>query len=66
MSTRLIPAYWFRWSSGVAMFPSDIAGMRRLMRKTRFRVAGESARERFVRLRGIIEAGARHKEERAP
>ena len=62
MASRLIPSSWLRWTSGAEMRPQDVAGMRRLMRKTRFRVPGESQRERFVRFRAVIEASAAHRE----
>jgi hypothetical protein len=44
------------------MRPSDIAGMRRVMRKTEFRIPNEPMRARFVRLRAVVEASARHRE----
>jgi hypothetical protein len=59
VASRLIPREWFVWSSGVSMRAEDKTNMKRLMRKTRFRVPGETTRARFVRLRAVIEHGLR-------
>jgi hypothetical protein len=65
MASRLIPAAWFIWSDGRLMGEANITGMRRLMRKTSFRQPGETTRARFARLRGVVEAGIKHRKGQA-
>jgi len=61
MASRLLPASWFSWSDGSDMTSEVRASMKRVMRKTSLRVAGETTRERFVRVRAVIEAGLRRR-----
>ena len=59
MSSRILRPEWFVWSSGEAMSAEDRASMRRLMAKSRLRVPGETTRQRFRRLREILQWGHR-------
>lgn len=62
MASRILPAQWFRWSDGSRFTAHEEECMKLVMRKKSCRLPGENTKQRFFRVRDVVE---RHKAELA-
>ena len=56
MASRVLDPSWFRWSDGRQLSPEDRWRFKLLMCKTSLRRKGETTKQRFFRMRKLIEA----------